>query len=272
MLFKLIRKTLGCLFFLLVVLPLLLLGLGVATIHVATMLIEDKIEERTGFKVDFNDVDLNFFTGELQLNGTKIENPRGFPQELFLKVREVTLDLDLSSLLRDRKVIEEMVVDIDELNYVRNTDRKLNLRQFLGAIRVAFDEFVKRVESKGDFRYLIERCRVRLLNVSYVDHSRPNSRERRFQPNFRIEIEEITDLEQIVIPLARELQEIGLGILADPLKDSLADIESLEDLVDRLHETSSEDRDGEGDEKTLMEEVQEVGEAIQNVIDSLNEK
>ena len=270
MLFRMVRKTLGCLFFLLVVLPLLLLGLGVATIHVATMLIEDKIEERTGFKVDFDDVDLNFITGKLQLNGTKIENPRGFPQVLFLKIREVTLDFDLLSLLRDRKVIEEMVVDIDLLNYVRNTDSRLNLRQFLGAIGVAIGELAQLAGSEGDFRYLIERCQVRLQEVNYVDLSRPNSRDRHFMPNFRFELEEITDFQQIVVALARELKGIGLGILADPLKDSLVDIKSLEDLAARLQEDSSED--GEGDEKTLVEKVQDVGEAIQNVIDSFNEK
>lgn len=270
MLFRMVRKTFGCLFSLLVVFPLLLLGLAVATVHIVTIVIEDKIEERTGFKVDFDDVDANFLTGKLQLNGTKVGNPKGFPQEFFLKIREVTVDLDLLSLFRERKVFEEMAVDIEELNYVRNKDRMLNLQQFLGAIPLAVGEVVRQVEPEEEFRYLIERVRVRLETVNYIDHSSRNARSRSFQPNLRIELEGITDVEEIVMSLTRELKRIGLGILAEPLKDSLVDTESYKDLLERIQEAAKDDTEGKG--KSLIEEVQDVGEALRNVVDSLREK
>jgi hypothetical protein len=70
-----------------------------------------------GVPVALEDVDISVLTGSGEITNLAIENPDGFDTEFLVKVDRARLDVDLKTLLSNKIVIEELIVEGPEFAY-----------------------------------------------------------------------------------------------------------------------------------------------------------
>ena len=78
------------------------------------------LQTRTQFGVTVQSLSVNPFTGTVHLRGLAIENPPTFPTPDFVQVREFRATAGIFTLLGDRPVIDEAVVDVAQVTLVKN--------------------------------------------------------------------------------------------------------------------------------------------------------
>lgn len=83
-----------------------------------------------GVPVALEDVDISVFTGSGEITNLVIGNPDGFDTEFLVKVDRAHLDVDLKTLLSDKIVIEELIVEGPEFAYEMSL-KGSNISKFL---------------------------------------------------------------------------------------------------------------------------------------------
>jgi hypothetical protein len=81
----------------------------------------------TGTRVVVEDVDISPQSGEGTLRGVRIENPAGFSRADAIRFDEVTLRIDVSTLVQDPLVIDEVRIDAPHANYEVKPPGKANI-------------------------------------------------------------------------------------------------------------------------------------------------
>lgn len=71
----------------------------------------------TGTTVELNDVDLSLIAGRIEISGLEVGNPDGFKSDFSIKLGRMTLDVVPFSLIGDKVIIEEIVINGPELIY-----------------------------------------------------------------------------------------------------------------------------------------------------------
>ncbi len=120
----------GIMLRLLVVLTVLFAVSALAWMLLLPVWITSGIRDRTGFDASVASVSCNPFTGRLAIRGLVLTNPAGFLPGDFLQLREFRADGDLLSLLSDRVVLDELVIDVRKAAVVRRADGRSNLELF----------------------------------------------------------------------------------------------------------------------------------------------
>ena len=107
--------------FILIGIPVLIIVVIVALVFSINSIIKHGVETvgplALGTDVTLEEVDISLFSGKGQLKGLIIGNPEGFKTESSFKLNEVRLALDVSSLLSDKIIIEEIFIDAPEITY-----------------------------------------------------------------------------------------------------------------------------------------------------------
>ena len=70
------------------------------------------VAAKTGFTVKIQSLYLNPFTACADVKGLVIENPPDFPSSNFVEMRRFKAAVSLTSLLSDRLVVEEAIIDL----------------------------------------------------------------------------------------------------------------------------------------------------------------
>lgn len=83
-----------------------------------------------GVPVALEDVDISVFTGSGEITNLVIGNPDGFDTEFLVKVDRAHLDVDLKTLLSDKIIIEEIIVEGPEFAYEMSL-KGSNISKFL---------------------------------------------------------------------------------------------------------------------------------------------
>ncbi|MBI2497687.1 MAG: hypothetical protein HYV75_07175 [Opitutae bacterium] len=83
------------------------------------------IRTKTGFAVRMDRLSVNPFTGKARISGLVLKNPAGWPEAGFVDLRQFQAEVELLSLLGDRFIASEIVVDLPRLTLVRNRDGRL---------------------------------------------------------------------------------------------------------------------------------------------------
>lgn len=111
----------------------ILLLLVIAGPPIRDWAIRKSIEKSTslllGVPVTVGDFSLSLLTGKATIKDFKIANPPGFHEPEAFRFHEITLDLDMSTLLSDEIVVETLLVDSLSLNYELRLDGSSNLGQ-----------------------------------------------------------------------------------------------------------------------------------------------
>lgn len=80
-----------------------------------------------GAKVQIGSLSLGLFTHKIHIRNFKLYNPPGFPDQVFLVMPEVMLDVDMAQLLKGRTHCSLVVFNMDHMVIVKNKDGKLNV-------------------------------------------------------------------------------------------------------------------------------------------------
>lgn len=107
--------------FIFIGIPVLIIVVIVALVFSVNSIIKHGVETvgpmALGTYVTLEEVDISLFSGKGQLKGLIIGNPEGFKTESSFKLNEVRLAIDVSSLLSDKIIIEEIFIDAPEITY-----------------------------------------------------------------------------------------------------------------------------------------------------------
>ena len=264
---KIIKKSLGCLFSFilislfsstLVLVAAIWLGLGYLP-----NLIESIVEKDTGFELEIDELKINPFTGVADLQQTILTNPGEFLDPGFLHINQAKIDVEVSSVFAERKVIEELVLDIKELSLVTNEAGDSNSTIFFHRLKSS-EESMQSPEPSGEpVQFIIERFVLRLHTVRLSYYSRGNPRTRTIEPNLELELNDITELAQVIKPLRHELNQIGISFVAETLLNSITGLQGYSEEAGEWLQKSAE---------SLGEGAVDTGEVIKNLFEKLKKK
>jgi len=121
-----------------VILPILVIAAGVGLYFSINWITKNGVEtfgpKLTRTEVRLESSNISLFSGKGSLKGLFIGNPKGFKTESAFKVKEIKVAMDVSSILSDRLIIEEIVVNAPEINYERGI-KSSNIKTIFGNVR-----------------------------------------------------------------------------------------------------------------------------------------
>lgn len=80
-----------------------------------------------GTEVNVDNVSLSIWNGQGTIDGLMVQNPEGFSNRASISFKEISLEVDLSTLLSDTVVVKNLVVQQPEI-FVEQTTNGNNLR------------------------------------------------------------------------------------------------------------------------------------------------
>lgn len=198
------------------------------------LVLTNRVASRTGFPTEVEEVYVNPFSGVARLKGLQIENPEGFREAAaepeFLALPYFATDIELTSLWSDRLVVDRLVVNVEEVNVVRNADGATNIDLFRTRLMPPPAEERPAAPARP---FLVRELIFRLDRVVIADYSRRAPRLQTFDLNINRQFENVTDVKEILTPLVADLSAAGLTNLAEsilglavpaPLRNILNDI------------------------------------------------
>lgn len=111
--------------------------------------------EYTGTEVKLDGVNLSIFDGAGEMKGLLVGQPPGYEGDAAMRVGQVRIVVDTSTLLEDTVVIRELVIDGAELNAVVRGLRDNNLQTILDHIESVTGPAEEPVPEQGPARELI---------------------------------------------------------------------------------------------------------------------
>lgn len=160
-------KVIGSVILVLVVVILLVLSFGLGgIIKKAVTTVGPKA---LGAPVALESVQVSPFTGLVHLKGLVIGNPEGFHTDSAAQIGEFKVQLDLASLLTDKIIIKEILIDGPQITYEKSlrssnfTELQKNVEAFVGPQEAAAEESVpgdEPVETKPAKKVQIDKLLV----------------------------------------------------------------------------------------------------------------
>lgn len=207
-------KILSKLLFGFIALVLLALALVFGCVYMLEKVVPDVAAQRlkamTGYRLETDSVDLSLMSGSASVKGFHLQNPEGWPEENFVKINEMTIDVDPGTLLGEgRKVIDNLVMDLGTVDIVKNKDGLVNYKDLMEKLggkeeeaepeaeETAKEEEVQK-EKSAPFEYLIHRLVLRVEKVRFCDYtgSKPSIRE--VNINLDLTLKEVTNIQDVV--------------------------------------------------------------------------
>ncbi len=191
-------------------------------------LVERLVEQRTGFEMQVESLSVNPFSGRMRLRGLLLKNPEGYREKEFVQVREIFVDAELFSLLSDRLVVDEAVVDVAKVVLVKDKNGKSNFSLLEDRIagRSGGEKGGAPSASSAELKagsgstappkqtFLIRQLRVRFDKLVTVDESGSKPTVRELSLNFNQGYQNVTSPLQIALPIADKVSALG-GALGD---------------------------------------------------------
>jgi hypothetical protein len=196
----------------------LLLGGLVAVVAVLWVVllpgvVASMIQSRTGFAVEVATLRANPFTGMVTVRGLVLRNPAGWPAAEFIDLREFRAEVSLLSLLGNRFIADEIVVDLPKLTLVKNQQGVLNAVAFKDGLggRGGTAAGTPTAGPKGEF--LIRHLVLKIDKLVYSDHSgrRPSVSE--YNLNLTRDMRNVDSVAKIISPFTGTV----LGLVTDAL-------------------------------------------------------
>lgn len=179
-----------------------------------------QLSERTGFGVGLRSLTANPLTGSMELRGLVLTNPPAFATRDFLRVREMRVDADLTTVLSGRPVFDEVVLDIEQLA-LAETAGGTNAEKFHSALATGG------ASPGATPRYLIRRLRLRLDRVTIAETAGGTPATREVALGLDRRLTAVTDLQPLLPPEAwQSLAPLGAalsGLMPGDLERALRD-------------------------------------------------
>lgn len=222
----------GCLTKLFVVFTLTAVACVLAWIFLLPSMVTRVIESRTGFSVQVSSLSINPFTSRVAIEGLVIKNPTdSFKEEGFVNVRSFKADAELATLLTDRIVLEEAIVDVEKVTLVRNANNEFNgtvfAQRLIGESSAKSQEQTAPAETPAKtapaparkVEFLIRKMTLRLDTIAVVDTSGSSPKTRELKLSINQDYENVTEVTQMTTPLATQIlaKSVQIGGFAKEL-------------------------------------------------------
>lgn len=183
------------------------------------------VEKKSGFRLKIVNLQTNLREGKLFIDNLIIENPSTYENSQFLIVNQFRMRLDPLSIFTSKVVIPELIVDIGEVNFVFNKAGKLNVTEFIDSLKspsqLSGEKESQEKEEKERSSFVIHRLLFKLNQVSLSDYRDAKLVTKRARLGIKKSINNITNAQQIALPIAADLAIfVGDYILESLLKST----------------------------------------------------
>lgn len=217
-----ILKTLLGLLILVFVLMVCLLGLAIWSVPKwAPQAIDSWIESKTGFSSTVNSVDLKLFSGVLAIDGIALINPPYYQTENFMQLNQIAMQMQLNSLFKDRTVYDYVLIDIERITWVKNSQGSINVLEFVNKLRkkkkstssiVEGETVSERQKDRTSFlnnNYIIKKLIIKVGTIDMVGLPFENDRKN-FALEYSKEFVDVTDIESIIHQVIADFAQQGV--------------------------------------------------------------
>lgn len=80
-----------------------------------------------GTPVHIDGMSVGFIKQSVRIKGLRVDNPPGFPSGVLMDIPEIGVDYDLPAILKGNLHLRQLILNLKELNVIRNPDGKLNV-------------------------------------------------------------------------------------------------------------------------------------------------
>ena len=222
---------------------------------------------KTGFKTQIEEFSIGPFSQRIDLENFEVRNPTNtFPDADFLKVEQFILKTHPSNLNpRKTIIIDEMIIDVELLAYVQNTQGQVNFDAFIAPFhkQQSTTEETEETEETKRSSFLIRRLVVRIDTIKKVDYASGSLQVQNFNVGIDREYQDVQNLSVVFQPLIRDLEPLGASFVMDSLARALMDPETYQRLSTSGGESVGEQSSGG---------FNEVTELIKAVLESLKKE
>lgn len=196
------------------------------------------ISKKTHYGVQIQSLHTDLKYGILELHGVKLTNPEGFPEPRFIHLNEVKIHIDWSSVLSNKIVFDEIVLDIDELAGVRNKQGATNIQNFADAFQgTSIKKDSKKESSKkaiASREFLIHRLFFRLGEITIADYKDGKEEVLSHHVGISRVFNNVSHYSQVLMPLVGDLSAFATTFIVDSLLKSTLDPKAYVDVVPKV--------------------------------------
>jgi len=214
--------------------------------------VEGGVKAATGLSINMKKFDLSILKSHVSIEGLKLLNPEGFPEDLMFHAPEIFVDYNLGDIVKGNIHIEDIRLNFDEFVIIKNAQGRTNLEALKpdkkeGASKKDSKKpQVKADKKKGKkaLKIQIDHVVLKVGKVVYKDYSKggdPIIKE--YNVNISEEFNDITNIRSLLGIIAmKAMAKTALGDLTgfnvDILKDAIAvpeqAVESLKGVAESI--------------------------------------
>jgi hypothetical protein len=188
---------------------------------IARASVEYGAKKITGFPLTIGSVDLEVFSGKVDVHDLKLMNPPEFTEPMFVDMPELYVDYRLGSMISGTPHVNDMLLNIKQLVIVKNkTDS--NVQKLKGVVSSGGGG------GGSSTKYALDKLRIHIGTVTVKDFSRAKPSERDFEINRDITYKNITDSTDIsrliLLTVMGQVRLPDIGINANDLKKNLGNV------------------------------------------------
>ena len=242
-LFRLITKPIGCLFSLffslVVVVAVVVVGSVMLVDHYAADIAGSFLKAKTGFGLTYATQDVTLFKGLVDFQGLKLTNSNQFPVPDFVEINEFKTAVEPRSLLADRIVVDEVVVDLKSVTIVKTADGMYNAKAFADALKAAIPasqsaSAQQKPGASGSSKvppFIIKTLTVKIGTVNYCDYSSGSGSPKVYHINYSRTFTDVTDVKSVAIAMAKDFEGFGMEFMANMIVSTLTNFNTYLDLA-----------------------------------------
>ena len=231
-LFGFIKKPLGCLLSIVVCLLLLLLVLVVVgslvVDYFAINIAGHELKQRSGFTLTAGAQDIGVLHGKFDVHDLEVQNPDRFAARDFLKFNEIKTEVEVSTLLSQRIVVDEVIVDLDSLAIVQDKDGDYNFaalqNSLMGAAAAPADTTIQS-KTPAIPPFTIKKLTLSMHTAKYFNFMTGEGKPALYNLGYTRTFTDVTEKNFLSVELAigRDLDHLGYGVFTEILKDKILD-------------------------------------------------
>lgn len=251
--------------------------------------VETAITTTTGFETTIGEMDISPFSLKMDSHDFVVNNPGKYADNRFVNFRRVMFDLGGMPKPGKELVVEEAVIDIAYIGYVESQEEgvRANAFEFADKVNALLIDDSAAEESSQEpsgepaepTPFLIKKMTFRLDDVYWVKGANGDN-VKTFNANVDMTFTDVSDVNQIVEPLRKELAARGLGFLITGLLPDIlqglgsgviGNVEGLSELTGELGGRAAEigGRAAEVGSEVVGEGAKQAGEAVKGIFGRL---
>lgn len=196
------------------------------------------IRSKTGFPVQVAMLSVNPFTGKVVIKGLVLMNPDDWGGENFVELREFRADANLFSLFSNRLVADEIVVDVAQVNLVKNKQGMLNALAFKDAL--TGKESGPAAKPGGGKGFLIRKLVLKFDRLTYDDRTDLLPHVRKYDLKINSELHDVDSVARLVSPFSGSAHNLVLDTVGHVFKGSTDLLEGTAGLLEDAGKKTTE--------------------------------